>query len=62
MNSSQVLLDKIHRCLTSINAVLKDNSLTAEVQISDINTFSWGLIELVLKFNQAIAAELSDVE
>jgi hypothetical protein len=62
MRSSKVLFGKIHGCLANMDAVLKDNSQTAEVQISDINTFSWGLIELVFKFNQAIEAELSDVE
>ena len=60
-NSSAVLLEKMARCITHIKEELRSDR-PAEVQIADVNTWCWCMIELAYRVQAAVNDELGDLE
>lgn len=46
MTSMDGLIIKMRRTVDMIEGVLRDPNLTSEVQISDVNTTCWAMVEL----------------
>jgi len=62
MRSSKELFEKMQTVMDMTQQILRNPKLTAEVQIADINTLCWGLVDLAMRFRQAVDEELGDTE
>ena len=59
---SKELFAKMRAQVDAMERILNDNSLTAEVQISDTNMGCWAMVQLAFLLQQAVYDELSDLE
>ena len=60
-NSSAVLLEKMAQCVVQIKKELRSDR-PAEVQIADVNTWCWCIVELAHRVQAAVSNELGDLE
>lgn len=60
--SAPELINKMRQCADSMDKILKDNSLKADVQISDIDCFCWAMVELALSLQSKVRTDLFGVE
>ena len=59
---SKTLLRKMLAVIDTMENVLRDDGLTAETQIADVQSGCWAMIELTFRLQQSVFDELSDLE
>jgi hypothetical protein len=60
-HSTKELIGKMRDCVEQIEKGLRSN-LSAEVQISDVNTWCWAMVQLCQILQDQVRDELSDIE
>jgi len=58
MTSSHEVILKMRRGLDTIEKILRDGSLTTDVQISDVGTLCWGIVQGCCVLQRAVGDEL----
>lgn len=62
MASSKALIEKLATSAEMMRGILRDDHLTATVQIADIETICWASIQLIHGIQQSVRDELGDIE
>ena len=60
--SPHELLTKMRRAIDSAENVLRDSTLSSEVQISDVGTICWGMVELCFLLQKTVDNDLSNLD
>lgn len=60
--SSVILIAKMRGTIEMIERVLHDPKLKADVQIDDVKTICWAMIQLTFELQRAIGEELYDLD
>jgi hypothetical protein len=62
MTPSKTILEKMADMHSCMQTILRDPRLSARVQIADINTLCWAMVELTHKLQAAVNGELGNTE
>lgn len=62
MRPPQELLIKMRQTIDIVETVLHDSTLTSEVQISDVGTGCWAMVELCFLLQKTVDNDLSNLD